>query len=155
MVIQRWQSVLLLIAAALMACFTFIPLGQITTTDFTFYLKTLGIFQDGLPTDNVAPIEIKTWYLFMMSLTTLVLIVIDIFLFKNLGFQRKVCLICILFVIADATVAGFTGFCGIEGGSIWWSSNALTPFISILALAMAYWRMTSDSNKLRAADRIR
>lgn len=155
MVIQRWQSLLLLIAAAVMACFTFLSLGQVTTTDYTFNFTSLGFSQEGISTDGDAPLKVHTWYFFMLSLTTLVLLVIDIFLFSNIRLQKKVCLICIMFIIACACVGGYLGFCAIIGGSIGWSSVALAPFIAIISCILAYYRMSADYNLLRSADRIR
>lgn len=155
MVIQRWQSLLLFIAAVVMASFTFLSLGQITTENYTFNFTSLGFFQEGELAEGIKPIIIRTWYFFIVSLTTIVILLLDIFLFSNLRLQKTVCLISILMIIADASICGFEGFCGIEGGQIGWSSNILCPFIAILATAMAYWRMNSDHNKLRNADRLR
>lgn len=155
MVIQRWQSVLLFIAAAVMACFTFLPIGQITTADYTFSFTGLGFFQEGIPTDGATTQDIHTWYFFMMSLTTVVILLIDIFLFNNLPFQKKICLVGILFIIATGAVAGCLGFTAIEGGNVGWSTVALCPFIALFAAIMAYNRMSSDQKKLRSADRLR
>ena len=155
MVIQRWQSLLLLIAAAVMACFTFLSLGQVTTPDYTFNFTSLGFYQEGIPTDGETPINVHTWYFFMLSLTTLVLMVLDIFLFRNIRLQKRVCLVCILFTVACGCVGGYLGFCAIIGGQIGWSSVALCPFIAIIACILAYYRMSADYNLLRAADRLR
>ena len=43
---------MLLLVCALMGCFTFISLGQIQTTDFTFNFTTLGFFSEGNPTNG-------------------------------------------------------------------------------------------------------
>ena len=155
MVIQRWQSLLLFISAALMACFTFIPFGQVTTPDYTLNLSGLGFHQAGMPTDGTAPIYIHTWYFFMLSVTTIFLLLLDIFLFKNLRLQMRICLVCLLFIIADSCVAGLLGFCGIEGGSIWWNTVCLCPFIAIFSTIFAYYRMRNDYSLLKSADRMR
>lgn len=155
MVIQRWQSVLLLVAAAVMACFTFMSLGQVTTTDYTFNFTSLGFYQEGDPTNGIPDIRIHTWYFFMLSLTTLVLLLIDIFLFKNLRLQMRVCMVCLLFIIADACVCGLLGYCCIDGGQIGWSTVILCPFIAIFSTIFAYYRMKADYSLLRAADRLR
>jgi hypothetical protein len=48
MVIQRWQSVLLLVAAVAMATFSFLSLGQIQLSDYTLNFTTLGFYnRDG------------------------------------------------------------------------------------------------------------
>lgn len=155
MVIQRWQSLLLLIAAAVMACFTFMQIGQVTMEDYTLNFTSLGFHQAGIPTDGDSPIEVHTWYFFMLSLTTLVLLLLDIFLYKNLRLQMRVCLVALLFIVADACVGGLLGFCAIEGGQIWWNTTALCPFIAIFSTIFAYYRMKYDYSLLRAADRLR
>ena len=155
MIIQRWQSVLLLIAAAVMACFTFLSIGQVTTEDYIFNFTSLGFFSEGIDTDGAESINIHTWYFFMLNITTLVLIMTDIFLFRNLNLQKRVCLVSLLFVVASGAVGGCLGFSCIEGGEIGWSSVVLCPFIAIISIILAYNRMCSDQRLLRAADRLR
>lgn len=155
MVIQRWQSVLLFIAAAVMACFTFLPIGVVTTEDYSLTLTGLGFYQEGIPTDGQTPIVVHTWYFFMLSITTIVLLLLDIFLYRNIKLQQKVCMVAILFIVADGCVAGLLGFRAIEGGWIWWKTTILCPFIALFSSIFAYYRMAQDYALLRAADRLR
>lgn len=155
MVIQRWQSLLLFIAAVLMACFTFLSLGQVQTEDYTFNFTSLGFYQEGISTDGISDMVFHTWYFFILSLTTIVILLIDIFLFSNIRLQKRVCLIGILFIVASACVGGLIGFNGIEGGQIGWSSVAWCPFIAIISAILAYYRMSADYNLLKSADRLR
>lgn len=155
MVIQRWQSLLLLVAAAVMGCFTFCSIAQIQTTDFTFNFTSLGFYQEGIPTDGVANSVSHTWYFFALSLTTTLLLLIDIFLFKNLPLQKKVCLVAIMFIVASAVICGCLAYGLADGGSVNWSELVCAPFIAIVAAVMAWNCMQRDHNKLRAVDRIR
>ena len=155
MVIQRWQSVLLFIAAALMACFTFIPFGIVVTPDYTFNLSGLGFYEQGVPTDGEAPMVIHTWYFFMLSITTIVLLLLDIFLYKNIKIQQKICMVAILFIVAEGCVGGLLGFTAIEGGHIWWKTSILCPFIALFSAIFAYYRMAQDYSLLRASERLR
>ena len=155
MIIQRWQSLLLFISAAVMACFTFFSLGQVTTEDYTFNFTSLGFYSEGTATDGSEAIEIKTWYFFMLSLTTTVLLLIDIFLFKNLVLQKRVCLVSLLFIVASGAVGGCLGYSCIANGYMGWSSVALCPFIAIVSTILAYNRMCADQRLLKAADRLR
>ena len=155
MVIQRWQTVLLFIAAAVMACFTFIPFGTVTTPDYTFNLNGLGFYEQGNPTDGATRIVIHTWYFFMLSLATIVILLLDIFLFKNIRLQQRICMVAILFIVADGCVAGLLGFRAIEGGEIWWKTTILCPFIALFCAILAYYRMAQDYSLLKAADRLR
>lgn len=157
MVIQRWQTVLLFLAAAVMACFTFLPIGTITTLDYTFNLTGLGFYEQGIPTDGRAPIVIHTWYFFMLSITTMVVLLLDIFLFKNLKLQQRVCMVAILFIVAECCVAGLLGFWAFreDGGHIFWRTTIICPIIALLSTIFAYYRMAQDYALLKAADRLR
>lgn len=155
MVIQRWQSLLLLVAAVMMAVFTFCSLGQVQTPDFTYNFTSLGFGQEGIPTDGTVAHNYTTWYLFAVSLTSMVLLLIDIFLFKNLKLQLKVCLVSILFIIAAAVTAIVLGYNTFPEGEIGWSTAICAPLLAVIAAIMAYGRITSDRNKLLSADRIR
>ena len=157
MVIQRWQSVLLFIAAAVMACFTFIPFGIISTEDVTYNLTGLGFYPQGIATDANPPEVIHTWYFFMLSLTTIVLLLIDIFLYRNIRLQQRVCMVAILFIIADGCVGGLLGFVSFRdvGFDLWWKTTALCPFIALFSAIFAWYRMAQDYSLLRAADRLR
>lgn len=155
MVIQRWQSVLLFIAAAVMACFTFIPFGTVTTPDYTFNLTGLGFYEQGDPTNGEPLMVIHTWYFFMLLLTTIVILILDIFLFRNIRLQQRICLVAILFITAACCVAGLLGFRGIEGGSIWWKTTIICPIIALLSSILAYYRMAQDYSLLKSADRLR
>jgi len=156
MIIQRWQNLLLLVAAVLMACFTFCSLGQLQTADYTFEFSTLGFAYEGEPT-GVAPsgVLFHTWYLFILSLMTVVLPLLGIVCFKNLKLQRKICAVTVLFIVAAAVVAGMLGYTSVDGASVRWSSIALAPFLAICAVVLAFWRNRSDDRKLRSADRLR
>lgn len=156
MVIQRWQSVLLLIAAVMMACFAFMSLGQVQTADFTFNFTSLGFCYEGEATDG-APTGwlMHTWYFFIVSILTIVIPLIAIFLYRNLALQMRVCLFEILFIIADMAICGVVGYNSIEGGTISWSAAICAPVIALIAVIMAWNRIKSDRDRLRAVDRIR
>ena len=156
MVIQRWQSVLLLVASIMMACFTFSSLGQVQTQDYSLSFTTLGFTYEGISA-NYAPGSyfLSTVYLFILSLTTSVLILLDIFLFKNLRLQKQVCLISILFIIASAAVAAGIGYTSVEGYYVSWSSMALCPLLAVIACIYAFSCMRRDERRLKAVDRLR
>ena len=153
MVIQRWQSVLLLAAVIMMGVFTFCSLGQVQTEDYTFNFTTSGFFQEGEGSPEY--ISYSTWYLLVLSATTSLLLFIDIFLFKNLQLQKRVCLVIVLFIIATCAVTAALGYGTIPSGEIGWSSVICAPIIALIAAVMAYQRMVRDHNMLKSVDRIR
>ena len=156
MVIQRWQSVMLLITVALMACFTFLSLGQVQTTDNTFNFTTLGFSIMGEPTPGATTgTPIHTWFLFIISLMSLIIPLITIFLYKNLPLQKRMCLIEILFLLSTICIAGWEGYRGCPGGECQWSSLAMAPFLALILMIFSWGLINRDHKLIRSADRIR
>lgn len=157
MVIQRWQSVLLLLACILMACFTFLSLGQIQTEDFSYNFTTLGISYEGEPTDGAPTgyLPGRPWILFVVSLMSAVIPLIAIFCFGNLKLQKRLCWIEILFIMVASAIAVKTGYSAPVAGEIQWSSMIVAAPVSLVAVIAAYRCIVSDHRKLRSADRLR
>lgn len=156
MVIQRWQSLFLLLVCALMACFTFVSLGQIQTQDFTLDISSLGLKYVGEATDG-APTGylIHTWYFFAVALMSAILPLIAIFKFNNLQLQKRLCLVEILFIVAATAIAAVIGYGQIENSTVGWSALAVAPIIAIIADIMAYNFINRDHKLLSSADRLR
>lgn len=154
MVIQRWQSVMLLIAAVMMGCFTFCSLGQVNLNLYELNFTTLGFTVEG---ELTAPMPegfpMHTWELFVVSLLSAIMPFITIFMFKNLKFQRTLCLIEVLFLLAVAALSVKYGYCSFEGAAVSWSSAIITLPIALIAVVIAYYLIGRDL--LRAADRLR
>lgn len=156
MVIQRWQSVLLFIATIAMATFTFLSLGQVQLPDYSLNFTTLGFSIEGVSTGNApSGYVFHTWPLFVISLLSALIPLIDIFMFRNLSLQKKLCLIEILFLVATiATGCGY-GYCSFDNYSTSWSSVIIAPALALIATIMAYNRINSDQKLLKSVDRIR
>lgn len=154
MVIQRWQSVLLLIAVVLMGCFTFLSLGQVQTTDFSFNFTTCGLYPEGESTGMTAE-PITTWYFFAVSLLSTIIPLIAIFTFKNMRLQKRLCMLTLLFLVCVIAIGALLAYQSIDNSSIQWSSLVCAPFISMIAICMAYNRINRDYRLLRDSERIR
>ena len=157
MVIQRWQSVMLLIAGVMMGIFSFCSLGQIQAEAYTFDITALGISREGIATSPDEATGISTLILFIVSILGCILPLIDIFCFKNLNLQKKVALISGLFAAASGIIVAFTasGFASEFQANVGWSTFICAPLIALIADIMAYRLIVSDQKKLRAADRLR
>ncbi|MBD5369999.1 MAG: DUF4293 domain-containing protein [Bacteroides sp.] len=154
MVIQRWQSVLLLVAAVMMGLFSFMSLGQFQGADVTYNFTALGIMPEGIPTGGAAPEGQSTWYLFVASALSALLALIDIFLFKNYKAQRRMCAYSILLTCVATVLAAWLGYAN-EFGEISWSSLVCAPFIALIAEIMAYQRIVRDNRIIRDSERLR
>lgn len=153
MVIQRWQSLLLLIAVVMMGLFSFCSLGQIQGADTSFNISALGIYAEG----NGTHLQQGTIYVAIVAWLTALLSLIAIFLFKNTRLQRRVCWLCIVLTLAAcgsewlaATTFEVPGSNGVS-----WSSMVCAPFIAIVSLLCAIRCIRSDEKKLASYDRLR
>lgn len=156
MVIQRWQSVLLLISSVMMILFSSLSLGQISLPNIELNFSALGYYIEGIATDgSQSGWYLQTWPLLTLSVLSSVIPLINIFLFKNFKLQKTLCVVEALFLLALIIVSIIYGYYTIDGFSVSWSSVAFTPFIAGVADFMAYKRIQSDYNKIRSIDRIR
>lgn len=157
MVIQRWQSVMLLIAGVMMGLFSFLSLGQIQTVDYTFNVNALGICREGIATAPDEVMGISTIIPFVVGLLSCVLPIIGIFCYQHMRLQKRVCLISALLTVAAAVICAY---CAIDFAAGYqampsWGSAACTPFIALIADLTAWRLIENDQKKLRAADRLR
>lgn len=157
MVVQRWQSVMLLIAGVMMGIFSFCSLGQIQAADYTFNVTALGIVREGIATAPDEATGITTASLFILSLLGCILPLIDIFCFRNMPLQKKVALVSALFAAVACIIASFSAsqFAGDFGAEVSWSVFIGAPAIAVIADLLAVRMISSDQKKLRAADRLR
>lgn len=157
MVIQRWQSVMLLIAGVMMGIFSFCSLGQIQAADYTFNVTALGICREGIATASDEATGISTVVLFVLSLLSAILPLIDIFCFRNMPLQKKVSLVSALFAAVAGILAAFSAsqFASEFNASVGWSTFICAPAIAVIADILAFRLISSDQKKLRAADRLR
>ncbi|MCM1004791.1 MAG: DUF4293 domain-containing protein [Prevotella sp.] len=152
MVIQRWQSVLLLIAVVMTALFSFCELAQIQGATQTVSVYSYGITSI---TENVG--MVGTIYVTVVMMLACVLSFINIFLFKNTRLQKRVCLLCMVLVIAGVcsdylAVSAFElpGATGIDYNSL----AFITPAVALLALIGAFRCIRADERKLADSNRL-
>ena len=150
MVIQRIQSLYLLIAAILMVVFAFFPA---LTFDFGGKEFMYGAINAGpVGMTHVAPLML------VLVILIAVLAFIDIFLFKNLQRQMTVCFVDIIIALAMLIAIGvqavvFGGKVGVSNVMPQWS--LVLPVLAIIFLMLAHKAMSRDKKKLIDADRLR
>lgn len=149
MVIQRIQSVYLLIAVILMVVFAFVPA-------LTFELADKTVLYGALETGRAGNLHINPLLITLMILISL-LAFIDIFLYKNLQRQMTVCFVDIIIGLAMLVAIGIQAFVvgNREGWTVSWQWYVLLPVLSIIFLMMAHKAMSRDKKKLLDADRLR
>lgn len=139
MVIQRWQSVYLLLAVFAMILTCIRPFGFVINPDGT----SLELISFDFP------------ILLTVNILTGVLLLIDIFLYKNLRFQRLVAAVCIVLLIAS-TATAFLILA--NSGDVWeiaWSGVPVGLVCALICTLFARYRMSCDEKILKSYDRIR
>ncbi len=150
MVIQRIQSVYLLIAAILMAVFAFFPALAFTFGDRDFVYGALEAGRVGFT--HIDPL--------MLTLIIIITLfaLIDIFLFKNLQRQMTFCFVTVIIGLAMLVAIAIEAFVikgriGINNVMPQWP--LVLPILSLLFLMLAHKAMSRDKKALRDADRLR
>lgn len=147
---------MLLITAALMACFTSLSLGQVQTTLYTYNFTCMGFSIEGEPTAGApSGMQVYTWFLWIVALMSAILPLINIFLYENLPLQKKMCLIEIVFILSAICIAGWEGYRGIPGSYCQWSTLAMAPFLSLILMIFSWGLINKDHKLIRSVDRIR
>lgn len=149
MVIQRIQSVYLLIAVILMAIFAFFPA-------LSFHLADKTVIYGALECGRAGHMHVDPLMLVLIILISF-LALIDIFLYKNLQRQMTVCFVDIIIGIAmlAAIVVQAIVVNNREGWTVSWQWYLLLPVFSIIFLMLAHKAMSNDKKKLRDSDRLR
>lgn len=145
MVLQRIQSVYLLIAAILMAVFAFFPALLIEQGGEQFAYGALSTTKVGFP--------------LMMVLVVLIslLAVIDIFMYKNLQRQMTVCFVDIIISLSLILAIGIQAFVigRKEDVTVTCQWAMALPVLSVVFLMLAHKAMSRDKKLLRDSDRLR
>ena len=135
MVIQRWQSVLLLISA--------------------IFVALAGILPYAVTANGVDLCAVQTPVLLCVDILVALLLLIDIFLYRNLRYQMKVTRLALgLIVVLEAAIAAYT-CAGLEGATISIIGGIVMPVLALISAFVALRLMLRDYRLLRSADRLR
>lgn len=142
MVIQRWQSLLLLIAVVLMSVFCATPFATLPASE------TVG--------GEVTEVFVKDAPVFMIiNILIAVLLFISIFLYKDLKRQMTVTLASIVLIAASIVTCGFILYVGMPDATMIWFGGVTLLVVSLILAVFAYRFMRRDRNLLRSYDRLR
>lgn len=139
MVIQRIQTVYLLLAAIAMAVFAFLPavaVGQ----------EMIGAF---------TPVTQPNYLLACLDALVVVLAVIAIFKFKNLKLQMKLCAIDALLTLVLVTVAVVLAFRGHDASQVVPSLWLMLPVAAVVLFVLARRAIARDKKLLSDSTRLR
>lgn len=160
--IQRIQSIFLLIAAIIPIILIFIPIGYATTPDAQYVLNSM-VLKLNIP--DVQTIELKTYYIGFCLLLCSVLTIIALFSYKNRIKQTQivsitmivflVTLLLMLWVFPDIIIKKHFAVNGIT--EVYFNFNywILIFVVQAVCLFLANRFIRKDEEMVRAADRLR
>jgi hypothetical protein len=142
--IQRIQSVWLLLAGACAAAMFFFPIYG-------------GVLQNGLPNNYLAS---SSYLLFLLAIVSSALPIITIFLFRNRPLQMKLTFLNILLGIALMIMVYFkANDFAAQNATIFKSSSykvaAALPILAIILSIMAFRGISADQKLVKSTDRLR
>jgi len=152
MVIQRIQTLFLLITIILMAVFACFPALTFTAGgDYFLY----GALKTGLPgTYHIDPL------LTILIALIIILAFVAIFQYRNLQRQMTITFVDIIIAIALLVAIGVQAFMVPESNpnadiSVHWCHTNALPILAIVFLMLAHHAMSRDKRKLIDSDRLR
>ncbi len=140
MVIQRWQTLLLLIAVVLMGIFCSTPWATYAAEGVA---EATPVFIADAPVMLVVNIVIA------------VLLFLSIFLFKNLKRQMTVTMLSIILICASIVTCGIVLYTAYPGASLIWTGGVLLLLVALVCAIFAYRFMKKDHKLLTGYDRLR
>lgn len=141
MVIQRWQSLLLLLAVILMGIFCSTPYAHIAAVEATAAPTPVFVYE--------APVFLT------LNITVAVILFIAIFLYKDLRRQMTVTLVSIVLICASIVMGAFMLFSTMPDAELVWTGGVLLLLVALVCAIAAYRFMRKDRNLLRSYDRLR
>jgi glucan phosphoethanolaminetransferase (alkaline phosphatase superfamily) len=155
MVLQRWQSVYLLLAAIAIAIYSFLPVAMFNADGSVYTLKVLSLTSQ---TGNAAALTLSNfWGLISFNVLIVLIAIIAIFKFKNLKQQKKLAVVVIVFSAVMLISMGIMAFAiknTLNSDMQILVANCL-PIISIIFTSLAIHGINKDQKVLNSYDHIR
>lgn len=149
--IQRIQTVYLLLVTILMALTIFSPLGSLAGNEQIYIFNTCGLYLEG---ENVSP----TWGILFFSALSAILAFVSIFMYKNRKKQMKLVGLNSLSIILFYITLGVYYF-SISGGLnlsfLNISYGIALPIIALVFNILANSKIKADEKLVQSLNRIR
>lgn len=164
--IQRIQTIYLLLAAALMATFLFCPIAQFDTSDGLYSFTSQGVStvmaEPATAGAEAAVTQTSvftpTWGVFVLGIVIAVLSLVAIFLYKNRPNQARICMINAFFMVTFYIIIFLSGYNfqhDLAATHTSWSAYLAMPFVALVLDILAYRAINKDEQLVRSMDRIR
>ncbi len=153
--IQRIQTIYLLIASIFIALMFFFPLAEL----FTLKSQIYNFDFDGIRILNYKNTKLiySTFSLIVLLSIILLILLVSIFLYKKRILQMRLCIynILLMFGLIGLIYYYTNNFSEQLSANIHYSFPTTFPFISIILVYLAFRAIKKDENLIRSLDRIR
>lgn len=149
--LQRIQSVYLILAAAAMLISVTLPLASFYFNTEKVLFEAMGIYLNGELTDS-------TWGLFVIGLMSSIAALITIFLYKNRILQIRLSIFNIVLMIGFYLYFGFIMYKVYPVENLEFSKvgfGAIMPIVSIILTILAIRKIGADEALIRSLNRLR
>ena len=149
--LQRIQSVYLILAAAAMLISVTLPLASFYFNTEEVLFEAMGIYLNGELTDS-------TWGLFVIGLMSSIAALITIFLYKNRILQIRLSIFNIVLMTGFYLYFGFIMYRVYPVENLEFSKvgfGAIMPIVSIILTILAIRKIGADEALIRSLNRLR
>ncbi len=152
--IQRIQTIYLLLAAIAVGIAAFMPLAFISTANGDLF----DLYASGLYDVKQGALIQSAIYMLILALVTIVVPIVSIFLFKNRMLQMRVCVIEVVLLIGFyAMVGAYYFLCNRALGQIGIEMQGVhpaifTPLVAIVLVLCATRAIFNDEIKVKASE---
>lgn len=134
--IQRIQSLYLFIGAVLMVIFCFTPFATEVESGTRHAMSEIP-------------------GLMILNIVIAALLLIAIFMFKNLKQQKTVALLSLVLIACSLTATIFLVYSHMQGAELYWGGGVLLLVFALICALMAYRGISKDHNLLKSFNRMR
>ncbi|MCK9411221.1 MAG: DUF4293 domain-containing protein [Prolixibacteraceae bacterium] len=153
--IQRIQTLYLLIAALLVAALIFVPFAELTGKDGALYLFNIsGII---VTSSSNSTTLVNTWPVLVLVCFSLLILITSIFLFKNRIAQIRISYVSISLLFGlKALMYYYTwSSTNVPTGGLHAKIYSTLPLIAAILVFLAVRNIRKDENLVKSIDRIR
>lgn len=146
--IQRIQTLYLLVAAILVSALLAMPFAEIAKDGAIYSFNAKGIVLDGV---------VKQSGLLVLIIIVLIVAVhlVSIFSYKNRPLQKKIVLVGMISLLGLFGLLFYTAYFSFEGAKISFQTGFIFPLIAIIIDYLAIRGINKDEALIRSIDRIR
>ena len=161
--IQRIQSLFLLLAAVLAVVVVFLPIGTVALNEYAEYAFSAFTLKAYKPGGEIGAPVMHTTYIAVLWFASAILSLVTIFMYKNRQLQVRLnginmlimlaALVVMLYVYPNLVFAHQAWYQ--EGMDVVFNRWILLALVPAVCLYLANWAIKRDEKKVRAADCLR